>query len=281
LDLPATPGPNHPGGKISLGKDGYLYTVIGDLNNKGQLQNIKDGPEPNDSSVILRVNPKDGSPARDNPFLNLNNNVKDGQNQMDKYYAYGIRNSFGLAIDPLTGQLWDTENGDDGYDEINLVKPGFNSGWAQIMGPKRNFNNTVQESLINLPNSYYADPVLSWRYSIGVTDIEFLDSPKLGIQYQNNIFVGDILYGNLYLLEVNNTRTGLTFDNSDIQEDLVVDTLWQMQSIIFGTDFGGITDIETGPDGFLYILTFDPEPGQPPKGEGKIYRIVNQWSGGN
>src|ERR671910_1177541 len=89
LDLPATPGPNHPGGKIAIGQDHYLYTVIGDLNNEGQLQNIEDGPEPNDSSIILKINPEDGSSAKDNPFLN---NAEQGESQMDKYYAYGIRN---------------------------------------------------------------------------------------------------------------------------------------------------------------------------------------------
>ena len=68
LELPAIPGPNHPGGKITIGKDHYLYTVIGDLNNEGQLQNIEDGPEPNDSSVILKIGPEDGSPAMIIPF---------------------------------------------------------------------------------------------------------------------------------------------------------------------------------------------------------------------
>jgi hypothetical protein len=67
----------------------------------------------------------DGSIPNDNPF----------GGQLAKYYAYGVRNSFGLAFDPLTGELWDTENGPDSYDEVNLVLPGFNSGWEKIMGP--------------------------------------------------------------------------------------------------------------------------------------------------
>ncbi len=66
LDLPATPGPNHPGGKIAIGVDNYLYTIIGDLNNEGKLQNVKDGPDPNDSSVILKISGTDGSPAKGN-----------------------------------------------------------------------------------------------------------------------------------------------------------------------------------------------------------------------
>ena len=67
---------------------------------------------------------------------------------LDKYYAYGIRNSFGIGFDPLTGNLWDTENGQSKHDEINLVKPGFNSGWEAIQGlsadePEFNSNDLV------------------------------------------------------------------------------------------------------------------------------------------
>ena len=270
LDLPATPGPNHPGGKIAIGKDHYLYTAIGDLNNEGQLQNIEDGHEPNDSSVILKINPKDGSPANDNPFLSVK---EEGQNQMNKYYAYGIRNTFGLAIDPVTGFLWEAENGDEDYDEINLVRPGFNSGWRKLMGPISE-SDVTKDDLVNFPNSYYSDPAFSWNPSLGVTDIEFLDSSKLDSRYTNNIFVGDITNGNLYFFELNQNRTGLVFDNPDVQIDLVADDEEQLDDITLATGFGGITDIETGPDGLLYILTFDQES----DGEGKIYRISSSKS---
>jgi glucose/arabinose dehydrogenase len=127
LDLPAEPGPNHDGGKIIIGPDGYLYAVIGDLNHDGQLQNFPDGSPPDDTGSIARINPEDGSAAPNNPF------ISNGTDALNKYYAYGIRNSFG--IDLLTGNLWDTENGPASYDEINLVRPGFNSGWQTVMGP--------------------------------------------------------------------------------------------------------------------------------------------------
>jgi glucose/arabinose dehydrogenase len=262
LELPATPGPNHPGGKIAIGLDHYLYTVIGDLNNEGQLQNFKDGIQPNDSSVILKINPNNGSAAKDNPFESQNN-----QN-MSKYYAYGIRNSFGLAIDPITGTLWEAENGDEDYDEINLVKPGFNSGWKKLMGPMSE-SELKQKDLVNFPGSHYSDPVFSWNPSLGITDIEFLSSPKLGPIYTNNIFVGDITNGNLYFFELNQNRTGLVFDNPELN-DLVADDEEQLAEITLATGFGGITDIVTGPDGLLYVLTFDQEL----DGDGKIYRIT-------
>ena len=264
LDLPAIPGPNHDGGKLAIGPDNYLYAVIGDLNHDGKLQNILDGPKPDDTGVIFRVNPENGSSASDNPFASSENN---------RYYAYGIRNSFGIDFDPVSGKLWDTENGPQYGDEINLVEPGFNSGWKQVMGPISK-NNIIEDELVNFPGSKYADPVFSWIPSTGITDIEFLNSSKLGEKYANNIFVGDIgatTDGYLYSFQVNNDRTGITFDsNSQIGlTDLIADNEEEMSAIALGTAFGGITDIETGPDGFLYLLTVDRES----DGEGKIYRI--------
>ena len=272
LDLPAIPGPNHDGGKLTIGPDNYLYAVIGDLNHEGKLQNFVDGPEPDDTGVILRINPDDGSPAPDNPFTN---NDDDNNLLLNKYYAYGIRNSFGIAFDPITGILWDTENGPTEYDEVNVVKPGFNSGWQQVMGPISK-SKVTEDELVNFPNSKYADPVFSWLPSIGITDIEFVNSSKLGDKYANNIFVGDIgdlTDGYLYYFEVNEDRTGIKFDSSNQARltDLVADNEEEMSEIALGTAFGGITDIETSPEGFLYILTLDRES----DGEGKIYRIVS------
>jgi glucose/arabinose dehydrogenase len=126
LDLPATPGPNHDGGAMIFGPDGKLYVMIGDLNRDGQLQNFSGGPAPDDTGVIFRIN-DDGTAPADNPFA--------AQPDLAKYYAYGIRNGFGMAFDPVSGELWDTENGPNAYDEINRVQPGFNSGWEQILGP--------------------------------------------------------------------------------------------------------------------------------------------------
>jgi len=156
LDLPATPGPNHYGGAIRFGPDGKLYVVIGDLNRDGQLQNFVGGASPDNTSVIFRVN-DDGSAPNDNPFSS--------QAELAKYYAYGIRNSFGLAFDPVTGDLWDTENGPDAYDEINLVRPGFNSGWERIMGPARRTAEGTSD-LVQFPGSGYADPKFSWLKTV-------------------------------------------------------------------------------------------------------------------
>ena len=144
-----------------------------------------------EQAVLLRVT-QDGKPVSDRPLGN--------KYPLNLYYAYGIRNSFGIDFDPVTGRLWDTENGEDKYDEINVVKPGFNSGWSKIMGPLSRSNISKAE-LVNFPGSYYTDPVFSWYHSIGVTDIKFLKSSKLGGKYKNNLFVGDINNGNLYYFQ--------------------------------------------------------------------------------
>jgi aldose sugar dehydrogenase len=259
LDLPAEPGPNHDGGKIVIGPDGYLYAVIGDLNHDGQLQNFPDGPPPDDTGSIFRINPADGSAPPDNPFTGS------GIDALSKYYAYGIRNSFGIAFDPLTGNLWDTENGPASYDEINLVRPGFNSGWQTVMGPI-SISGDTEEDLVNFPGSHYADPQFSWAERLGPTDIEFFNSTQLGDRYTNNIFVSDITRGNLYFFEVNENRDGIRLDTTQQPglSDLVVDSEDELSAITFGSGFGGITDIETGPDGNLYVLSFD---------DGIIYEI--------
>jgi glucose/arabinose dehydrogenase len=277
LELPATPGPDHVGGKMTIGPDNYLYVIIGDVKREGKLQNVVDGPDPDDTGVILRVNPEDGSPAPDNPFINSSNN-NENLTSLNKYYAYGIRNSFGIAFDPVTDTLWQTENGPTEYDEVNVVNPGFNSGWRQVMGPISKCSITEDE-LVNFPNSKYADPVFSWLPSLGITDIEFLNSSKLGDKYTHDIFIGDIgdlTTGNLYYFEVNEDRTGIKFDNSSSignqagLTDLIADNEEELSATALGTAFGGITDIETGPDGFIYILTLD----RASDGEGKIYRIA-------
>jgi aldose sugar dehydrogenase len=268
LELPATPGPNHPGGKLVLDADGNMYAVIGDLNNEGMLQNIEDSKELSDSSVIIKVKSTDGSALTDNPFVSIKKEFP--TSQVDKYYGYGIRNSFGLAVDPVTGNLWDTENGDRDYDEINLVYPGFNSGWKQLMGPISE-SNIKEKDLVILSGSYYGDPVFSLEPSLGITDIEFFNSKNLGNNYENNIFVGDINNGNIYYFKLNDSRTGFDFGSAVIEVGRISDEE-ENDKLVWGNGFDGITDLETGPDGNLYILTFDESS----NGDGKIYRILSK-----
>jgi aldose sugar dehydrogenase len=257
LDLPVTPGPNHNGGAMTFGPDGKLYIVIGELNRNGQLQNVASGTAPDNTGVIFRIN-DDGSTPSDNPFFSQGGNLA-------KYYAYGIRNSFGLVFDPLTGELWATENGPANYDELNLVQPGFNSGWNRIMGPvSRDVEGT--SDLVFFPGSHYADPKFSWFTTVGPTAIVFLTSARLGVDYRNDVFAGDINNGNLYHFRVNATRDGFDLITPGLA-DLVADNSTELQEVILGTGFGGITDLKIGPDGSLYILSF---------GLGKILVVSGQ-----
>jgi glucose/arabinose dehydrogenase len=229
------------------------------------LDNQIPGRPPNDKSVVLRVDKSTGMAVQDNdnPFYN---NLAEGNmtKKLQRYFGYGIRNSFGLDFDPISRSLWMTENGPDKYDEINIVKPGFNSGWHKVMGPIARANMTAENDLITFNRTgNYQDPVFSWYIPIGITDIAFLNSTKLGDKYANNIFVGDINNGNLYFFTINKDRDGVVHDNIGL-EDQVADNPSEVSKVMFARGFsGGITDIESGPDGYLYILTY----------EGSVYRI--------
>jgi aldose sugar dehydrogenase len=264
VDLPSGPGTNHQGGKLKIGPDNQLYVVVGEMQREGQLQNFQSGPAPDDTGIILRVNPADGSPSAGNPLSS------EPADPLSKYYAYGIRNSFGIDFDPVTGKLWDAENGEDVFDEINLVEPGFNSGWKTVMGPITANTGVSESNLVNIPGSQYADPVFSWAESRGVTDIEFFNSTAFGPSYENGIFVGDVTSGTLFYFEPNADRTGINLANDPLLSDLIADSDDEISAVTFGTGFTGISDIETGLDGNLYILTFDRET----EGRGSLYRVL-------
>ncbi len=247
LDLPALPGPNHDGGKLLISSDQRLYAIIGDLNHNGKLQNVQDGPDPDDTSVIFKIDPiRLTTASTDNPFSTSQTQTTDLKS---RYFAYGIRNSFGLAMDGLTGRLWQTEN----------------SGWKKVMGPISR-TQVTPDQLVNFPGFKYHDPVFSWKKPVAVTGLAFFQSSKLGIKYKDNLFVGDYDNGNLYFFKVNSERTGLTFDsNQQGLKDLVADDENELSSIKFGSGFNGITDVKRSPDGLLYVVSIK---------DGKLYRIV-------
>ena len=277
LDLPAIPGPRHNGGAITIGPDNNLYIPVGDVDGshkeldfETETQNYPDGVEPDGRSGILRIT-LDGEPVP-------NGGIIGDDFPLNLYYAYGVRNSFGISFDPITGNLWDTENGPGENDEINLVEPGFNSGWIQVQGMSSILNNnefnpenengedSASDGLVDFDGKgKYSDPEFVWSVTLGPTALIFLHSDKLGQQYQNDIFVGSIVTGNIYHFDLNQDRTQLVL-TGELEDKIAETRETGEQDIIFGEGFAGISDLEVGPDGNLYVVSL---------GQGKIFRVVN------
>jgi aldose sugar dehydrogenase len=306
---------NHDGGVIRFGRDGKLYIQFGDVGRRGQLQNLPSGPtltglgttveddqfggpQPDNAhftGAIIRLN-DDGTTPTDNPFFAAGATMggEVGAN-IQKIFAYGVRNGFGMAFDPMSGQLWDQENGEDAYDELNLIEPGMNSGWIQLMGPStrigeykqiettslhnESFPNLQQfrwgperiadsaeeamSRLFVLPGSHYSEPEFSWKHVLAPAAIGFLDSRALGPQYRGDLFVGlstnDVFDGALLRFNLTGNRRKVAVDDP-LLEDRVMDNLEPYdttdgEALVFGTNFGIVTDIQTAPSGNLFVVS--------------------------
>jgi glucose/arabinose dehydrogenase len=225
----------HNGGAMAVGPDGTVYLVVGDTGRYGQLQNHWPELYP-DTSVIMPVS-------------------KDGP-----YYAMGIRNSFGIAFDSNTGRMWSTENGDESFDEINLVEPYTNSGWDIVMGP------AAEEQLARMPvyqNYTYRDPVFSWEEQVAPTSLAFVSSEPLA-KLDDSLIVGDCNKGRLYKFPLNEDRDGFAFATPPLA-DGVADRGDSLDEVVFAKDFVCVSDIEVGPDGMLYVVSLAQDA---------IFRIV-------
>jgi aldose sugar dehydrogenase len=320
---------NHNGGVLRFGPDGKLYAIVGDTGRRGQTQNLVNGPfgpgipddqfggpAPDDAhrtGVIVRLN-DDGTAPMDNPFFGAGAMIggEVGAN-IQKLFAYGVRNSFGLAFDPESGDLWEQENGDDSFSELNRVEPGMNSGWVQIMGPASrvaqfkqiettmgpiadpfapggyfglqqvrwpptNIADTPEEALSRLfmlPGARFSDPELSWKFEVAPGGIGFLDGRALGPQYAGDLFMGgarDFLEaGHLFRIQLTGNRRKVAVDDPRL-EDRVADNIhkWEItesESLLFGRNFGIATDVHTGPDGHLYIVSLS---------RGAVYEIFRR-----
>ena len=286
LDLPARAASHHNGGRIAIGPDDNVYVTVGDLQDPGQTglnhitraQNIADSMFPDGTSGILRVT-QDGEAV---------SNIVGGENPLELYYAYGIRNSFGIDFDPVTNKLWDTENGPEFGDEINLVEPGFNSGWRRVQGMEQDLDR-LENLLVQYPGivgndgslagrlqrfwfglagtagGIYSNPEFVWSITIAPTAIKFLSSNALGEKYVNDVFVASYTTGYIYRFELNDERTEFVL-NGDLA-DRVADEFTEPDELIFARNLGRITDMAIGPDGYLYVLAILGL-------EGEIYRIV-------
>jgi len=247
-DLPADENSKaqHNGG-IMVTKDNTIFAVIGDQFREGLTQNMG-GDKFDDTGVILQF-------GLDDEVLQPSKSIS----PMEYYIAMGIRNSFGLAFDPITGYLWDTENGPKDFDEINLVEPKFNSGWKKIMGP------ATESQISSLPiveGFEYSDPEFSWEEPVAPTGLTFVNSELLA-DYQDALLVGIFNFGAIYEFDLNENRTGFVFSNPELK-DFVLNRNDSPDDLLFGSGFGGITDLKIGPDGLLYVVSLT---------DGAIYKI--------
>ena len=256
-ELPVFHG-GHLGGVITTGLNNEVYFVIGD-----QWRYTTS------SGDVITYN-------IDNTFQNIPVdtlyetgsifNIDTESINSVELFAMGIRNSFGLAVDPVTGYLWDTENSQQNYDEINLVKSGFNSGWINIMGPSDRVDTNLDTIDSNpFGNFVYSDPKFSWYNGIAPTAIAFPDKDGFR-KYSDSLFVGDFNNGRIYNFQLNSDRTGFVFSNPDLS-DLVLDDNDKMDEIIFAEDItGGVSDIKFY-DGAMYVVSIY---------DGNIYKIYSK-----
>jgi glucose/arabinose dehydrogenase len=205
-------GERHNGGRMLFGPDGMLYVVVGETYDSALAQ---------DRSVnggkVLRMTPTGGVPA-DNPFPG------------SRIYSYGNRNSFGLAFDPKTGDLWETENGPECNDELNRILPGRNYGW----GPSETCDGKAPGDT-NGDGPKPVLPLVFYDTTIGPTGIAFCDGCGLGTGREGHLFFGSFNTGDIHEVTLDADRTGVVRDATPFNHGNLV------------------LSIEAGPDGALYF----------------------------
>ncbi|MGD8638722.1 MAG: PQQ-dependent sugar dehydrogenase [Nitrosopumilaceae archaeon] len=223
-------GPFHDGGRIEFGPDGKMYITTGDAGNAGLAQDKNSV-----AGKILRIN-SDGSIPEDNPFSN------------SPIYSYGHRNPQGIDWDQF-GNLVATEHGPTGWrgvahDEINLIVPGGNYGWPDIIG---------EETMKGLISPILQSGDDTWAPS----GAEFYDGDKIP-QWVGKYFVATLRGNHLHMIDF------------DLEKNIVIS-----DQKLFTGEFGRLRDVKTGPDGYLYVLTSNQDGrGSPKTNDDKILRIV-------
>src|SRR5215211_7913860 len=285
LSIPSFPDPAHIGGIIDIGPDNNLYFTVGNFQHtipsevyRTKTQNFEDGKPVDGRAGVLRIT-QDGKP--------VGKGILGTEYPLNLYYAYGVKNSFGIDFDPVTGKLWLTENGPKFGDEINLAEPGFNSGSDKIFGiwrvneegKKLQIDGNKEGEYVTVGNNpkdlvyfegkgHYSPPEFTWDKSVAPTALLFLDSKNLGAGYEDDMFVGSV-DGQIFHFDLNDNRTALLLKG--VLEDKIASDDTEFADILFAEDFSIITDLKQGPDGNLYVVSALKQSKS--ENVGAVYRI--------
>jgi glucose/arabinose dehydrogenase len=227
-------GPNHNGSRMLFDRDGLLYVTFGerfDDSIRMQAQHLNSS-----LGKIIRIH-KDGTAAAGNPFVNV-------AGDLPEIFSYGHRNPQGLAFNPVTGELWESEHGPQAGDEVNIIKPGRNYGWPIIAYGLEYSDKPVNGTGLTQKEGM-EQPIYYWDPSIAPSGITFYTGSLIP-EWRNNLFIAAL--GGMHIVRL------IIKDNKVIGEErLLADQQRRFR------------DVVQGPDGALYAITDDDD--------GRIYRI--------
>ncbi|MGC1240604.1 MAG: PQQ-dependent sugar dehydrogenase [Chryseosolibacter sp.] len=216
------PGGNRWGCRFLFDRQGYLYFTIGDM-----ARGIDSQDPGKPSGKVYRIYP-DGSIPGDNPY-------RGKKGMLPAIFTIGNRNVQGLALHPVTGEIWATEHGPMGGDELNILRKGANYGWPLVTYGV-DYSGEIVSDKTEMPGM--ERPLLHWTPSIGVCSAEFVSSP-LFPKWKNNLIVGALAFEEIRRLVI---------DDSDVISQ---------EMILKGV--GRVRDVKAGPDGALYVLLNNPD----------------------
>jgi len=218
--------------RIVFGRDGKIYMSIG-MTHPGKFGNAQDAQDPaSDGGKVLRLN-DDGSVPYDNPFIGR-------QGYKPELYAFGIRNAIGLIVHPETGEIWETENGPFGGDELNIIQAGKNYGWP-IISYGRSYTGErtggTGPTLAEPCAPGMEQPYLFWNPSIAVSGMVIYTGDRFP-EWKGHIFVGALR---------GNQLQRVTMDAKGLPQRPWEPLLTELKQ--------RIREVRQGPDGLLYVLT--------------------------
>lgn len=221
---------NHFGSRLAFERTGHLYISLGENNQRPTAQLLD-----HLQGKIVRIN-MDGDIPTDNPLIQ--------DQSRSSIWAYGIRNPQGLAFNPWTNELWETEHGPRGGDEINIIRPGKNYGWPIATYGKDYSGFAISEAKGNQVEGT-EQPIYYWQKSPAISGMAFYQHARFP-QWQHSLFIGALAQKMLIRLTINQQQ--------------VTHEEWLLTE-----NNARIRDVRVGPDGYVYVLTDE--------NEGKLLRI--------